>query len=235
MSNIQLFATNEHTIRATNDGRFSVYDVLVAFGVTKNRKHANETYTRIVAKHSEVSSFCGYFKFPGRGQRETPITDREGMYQILMLCPGNKAAEFRKWAAGVLADPDKAANHAIEMYRKQGRSDKWIKTRLDGLQIRHQFTDTLKQHGIVKPGHYAACTDAINKPLLGGTAKEVKQQRGLTKRQPLRNELSQVELSALNLAEAIASERIEKEERQGFNQCRDACSDAGDRVKRVFE
>ncbi len=38
----------------------------------------------------------------GRGQHPTPVTDEEGLDQILMLLPGSNAAEFRKWAASIL-------------------------------------------------------------------------------------------------------------------------------------
>lgn len=132
-------------------------------------------------------------------------------------------------------NPDLKVKRAIEKYRKQGKSEDWIAKRVTGIQKRYQFTDTLQQHGLTQGWQYAACTDEINKPVLGGKAKEIKESRGLTKSQPLRDGLDDVELAALGLAEAIAAKKIRTENRQGFNQCCDACSDAGDRVKRVFE
>lgn len=132
-------------------------------------------------------------------------------------------------------NPDLKVKRAIAKYRKEGKSEDWITKRVSGIQKRYQFTDTLSQYGVTQGWQYAACTDEINKPILGGKAKEVKESRGLTKSQPLRDSLDDVELAALGLAEAIAAKKIRTEERQGFTQCRDACSDAGDRVKRVFE
>ena len=50
----------------------------------------------------EVTSLSSNFKFPGRGQRHTPVTDAEGITQIIMLLPGRAAAIARQSAANVL-------------------------------------------------------------------------------------------------------------------------------------
>ena len=94
------------------------------------------------------------------------------------------------------------------------------------------FYKTLKEHGVSAPHEYAICTNEIYKPLLGGTAKEVKQSRGITK---LRDGLSRVELMAVGLAEAIASEKMDSQNADGFSQCKNICTDSGERVNRVFE
>jgi hypothetical protein len=133
------------------------------------------------------------------------------------------------------ANPDLKIKRAIDKYRKAGKSEDWISKRVEGIQKRYKFTDTLQQHGVNQGWQYGVCTDEINKPVLGGKATELKAIRGLTKNQPLRDTLDDVELSAIGLAEAIAAKRIRQEQRQGFKPCRDACTDAGNRVKRVFD
>jgi hypothetical protein len=184
-----------------------------------------------VTGNSEVTTFCSNFKFPGRGQRDTPVATEEGIYQILMLCPGQRGAEFRAWAAGILADPDKALTHAVSKYKRQGRSDNWIKARLDGKLNRRHFTDTLKDHGVEGIG-YAKCSDAINVPILGAPAKQIQQVRGVVH---TRDGLDDVELAAISLAEAVARRSIDQENRWGNSQCEEACGDAARKVKRVFE
>jgi phage anti-repressor protein len=121
---------------------------------------------------------------------------------------------------------------AIKQWQKQGRSQEWIQERIDGTENRLQFTDTLKKHGVSKSYEYAACTNEIYKPLLGGTAKEIKQHRSITK---LRDGLSRVELMAVGLAEAIASETMETQNAKDFGRCQDICTDSGARVSRVFK
>jgi prophage antirepressor-like protein len=219
------------TVRSTEDQRFSVYDVLVAFGVADKPSNAKNVYDRLAASNLELTTICSKFKFPGRGQRDTPVATEEGIYQILMLCPGQRGAEFRSWAAGILADPDKALTHAVGKYKRQGRSDNWIKAKLDGKLNRRHFTDTLKDHGVEGIG-YAKCTDAINVPILGAPAKQIRQAQGVVH---TRDGLDDVQLAAISLAEAVARRSINEENRWGNNQCQEACGDAAKKVKRVFE
>lgn len=127
---------------------------------------------------------------------------------------------------------DRGRNRAADGWKKQGKSDKWIQQRIQGKEQRIKFTDTLKEHGVNKPHEYAVCTNEIYKPLLGGTAKEIKQQRAITN---LRDGMTNVELMAVGLAEAIAEEEIQSNNHRGFKTCRVACNDAGSKVKKVFE
>ena len=233
MSNLSFFTHEfgDHEIRVVGDGRFSVYDVLVAFSVT-DRANCQNVFTRIADKHSEVNTFCKNFKFPGRGQRETPVTNEEGMYQILMLCPGKRGAEFRKWAAGIIADPDKALDHAVLRYKRQGWSDKQIKARLDGKVARYKLTDTLKLHGVTQPQDYARCTNAVNVGLFGQTAKQLQASRQVKQ---TRDGLDEIELAALTLAELKSGRTIEDTQAWGADQCEGICSDVAHRVKQVLE
>lgn len=94
------------------------------------------------------------------------------------------------------------------------------------------FYKILKEHGVSAPHEYAICTNEIYKPLFGGTAKEVKEKRGI---KTLRNGLSRVELMAIGLAEALASEKMENTNANGFLKCRNICSDSSKRVNPVIE
>lgn len=85
-----------------------------------------------------------------------------------------------------------------------------------------------------QPFHYANCTNAIYKEVLGGTAQQLKEKNGLAKRASLRDNLSRVEVAALGLAEALAEDDIEEQQRYGFQQCLKSCEDAGGKVKRAL-
>lgn len=234
MSNLSFFTHEfgDYEIRVVGDGRFSVYDVLVAFGAYPNLDTARITFRRLEKQNPEVSDFCSDFKFPGRGQRETPVTDEEGMYRILMLCPGKRGAEFRKWAAGIIADPDKALDHAVRKYKRMGWSDRRIRSRLEGKIARHKLTDTLKAHGLTQGWEYARCSDAVNINMLGQTAKEYKAAHNV---QHTRDGMDDVMLSAYNLIEAKSSRDIENANAWGVDECERICSDISRKVKRILE
>jgi hypothetical protein len=131
-------------------------------------------------------------------------------------------------------DPEKGVDRSIKNWKRQGKSDQWIQTRLENKQVRQQLTSTLQKHGVSQPYQYANCTNAINKQVLGGTAQQIKEKKGLAKRAILRDHLSRVEVAALGLAEALAEEDIQENQRYGFQQCLHSCDNAGGKVKRAL-
>ena len=154
------------------------------------------------------------------------------------LSPALKS-QFYDWVKERIeeeSNPELAYNRgrerAVKGFQKRGRDKQWIQQRIEGMETRARFTDTLKDHGVNAPYEYAVCTNEIYKPLLGGTAKEIKQQRDIT---DLRDGLSRVELMAVGLAEALASEKMENTNANGFSKCRNICTDSSKRVNRVFE
>jgi very-short-patch-repair endonuclease len=71
------FDSNE--IRTTEDGRFSVYDVIKFCG----KKNPHDAWKSLCEQFPEVLTQCEYFKFSGRGQRKTPVADRQAIELIL--------------------------------------------------------------------------------------------------------------------------------------------------------
>ena len=61
-----------------------------------------KTMARLLRDYPEVVAYFHYFKFVGRGQRETPVLDARGVVQLMMLLPGHAAAGFRMNTAKVL-------------------------------------------------------------------------------------------------------------------------------------
>jgi hypothetical protein len=103
VSLVQLDEDSVQQIRKTAESppRVSVYDVLSAVtGYTPN--NCVNLWQRLSDQFPEVTTHSSNFKFPGRGQRDTPVTDAEGITQILMLLPGRAAAIARQSAANVV-------------------------------------------------------------------------------------------------------------------------------------
>ena len=68
----------------------------------KDKNQAAEDLRRISTAHPEVKAICFDFKFPGRGQRDTPVTDAKGIVDIIMLQSTKRAARVRRQAAELL-------------------------------------------------------------------------------------------------------------------------------------
>jgi prophage antirepressor-like protein len=230
-------------VRATEDGQFSVFDVLVAFIPTAVRNgkkgkaiNPRQVLKSITERNPEVVQFLNNFKFPGRGQRETPITNEEGIYQILMLCPGQRGAEFRKWAANLIERYRKADGSLAEevVERQTTNQAKRTSKRIEGIVRRKIETDTLQAHGIEKGLEYAICTNKTYTGLFGKSAKELKVERGLRKKESLRDNMTNVELSALSFAESLAAQEIEAKDLYGINPCGNACHSTASDVRSVL-
>ena len=81
--------------------RISVIDVVEAItGQAKN--NAGKTLDRIKESYSEVSPNWRNFRFPGRGQRDTPVANVRGIVEVIMLLPGHTAAGVRRQASELL-------------------------------------------------------------------------------------------------------------------------------------
>ena len=62
---------------AEDPPRVSVLDVISAVASLDSNNSSN-VYNRIKEQFPEVGTMCTHFKFPGRGQRDTPVTCAKG-------------------------------------------------------------------------------------------------------------------------------------------------------------
>lgn len=97
------FVLGGQKIRKTDETptRVSVYDLVNAISGNDPR-HSNTYFTRMCGAYPEVRTACVDFKFPGQGQRPTPVTDARGMVMIINMLPGPRAAQFRVSTAELL-------------------------------------------------------------------------------------------------------------------------------------
>ena len=59
----------------------------------KDARHAAEDVRGLCASYPEVDGISVHYRFPGRGQRDTPVADVRGIVEIVMLLPGRQAAK----------------------------------------------------------------------------------------------------------------------------------------------
>ena len=86
---------------AEDPPRISVIDLVAA--VTGYTSHAAaNAVLRLKTTYPEVSSDWCLFRFGGRGQRDTPVTDARGAIELIMVLPGRAAAIARQSAANVV-------------------------------------------------------------------------------------------------------------------------------------
>lgn len=126
-------------------------------------------------------------------------------------------------------DPGKAIDRGILGYKKQGRGNNWIDQRVKSKIAWLSLTDTLKEQGVTRYG-YAHCADSINVPIVGGTSKDVKKEKGLKDYESLRDAQDEVTLALINVAQVLSKDKIIKEDRRGDASCSKACFDISTKV-----
>jgi hypothetical protein len=138
----------------------------------------------------------------------TDCADQAGIILIIEYLHSPKAAPFRVWFSHLaherleeIKNPSKGIDNAVKRWKQMGKSDEWISLRLKGIAVRNLETQTLKEHGIEKPKDFAYFTDKTNVAVYGRKAMTLKAERGLVKRENLRDHSSGVELSLLALHE----------------------------------
>jgi hypothetical protein len=121
------------------------------------------------------------------------------------------------------------------MDRADAAANEWMAKRSMSRAARLGYTATLKDHGVVEPPHYGECTNATYHGLFGKTAKELKQDKGVVGKRPLRDAMDLKELATISFAEVLSTDRIEEEDCRGFGECRDATAKVAGAVRAMIE
>lgn len=211
-------------IRTTDDGKLSVIDVIRELTGYK-QDYAGQILRRIKSDSEAVRANLPEHKFDGERQRKTPVADRETVINIMQMLPGIAGDKFRKEVAKVVLQYlDADITLADDIIQRTNDPEKlnWIAQRAKGKAVRNKLTSTLAHHGVNKEG-FRDCTNAIYKPLFGGTAAVVRQKVGVPEGANPREAMTTMQLSAVSLAEEGAGMIIEKQDRRGNWQCEQAC------------
>jgi|TARA_R110002012_G_C11505552_1_gene597819 hypothetical protein len=203
-------------IRLTPQGQPSVIDMIRELGGQKNPK---QFWLRLKEAHPEVVTICDYLKFPGPGQRLTPVAkDKVAAYRILGHLPGACGDKYRADAAEqfvqALDDPAALIEKLVPRLTKE--EAEWAEARLSGKRDRAVFTSSLKQAGVSQNG-YGNCTNAVYVPVLKANSKTLKkhaaikhkEETGRTIKHPvIRNYLTVDELDRLRAAESACAGQL---------------------------
>lgn len=215
---IQLFENRQ--VRVVWDAEkekyyFSVVDIIqVLTDSPRPRKYWSALKTKLKEEGNETSQNLGRLKLPSQDgkKRLTDVADLEQVFRIIQSIPSPKAEPFKQWLAEVgsqridqMIDPELTFQMAVEDYRRQGYSEKWIENRLKSIRTRNELTNEWKRSGVHEQKDFAILTNILTKAWSGMTTGEYKQYKGLTK-ESLRDNMTNLELALNTLAEAATTE-----------------------------
>ena len=112
---------------------------------------------RLKAEGNETVTNCHALKLPAADgkKRLTDMADLQGIFRLIQSVPSKKAEPVKQWLAKLgkqridqMIDPELTFQMAVEDYRRQGYSDKWINERMHSIEMRKELTDEWHRAGI---------------------------------------------------------------------------------------
>jgi hypothetical protein len=219
---------------------FAVADIVQ---VLTDSEDVKQYVKRMRARDPELNSRWGTICTPTRMMAadgkmyKTQAADLEGIFRIIQSIPSKKAEPVKKWLAEVgaqridqIIDPELTFQMAVEDYRRQGYSDRWINERMRSIEMRKELTDEWHRSGIHEPRDFAILTNILTKAWSGMTTGEYKRHKGLTK-ENLRDNMTNVELALNTLAEVATTEIARQRQTQGMSESRQAAQAGGQIAK----
>ena len=241
---IQLF--DEKQIRIVWDDEeekyyFSIVDVVQVLTEQPTPRGAS-TYWAVLKKRlrqegaDELLTNCKQLKLKATDgkMRSTDVADIEQLLRIIQSIPSKKAEPLKRWLAEVgsqridqIIDPELSFQMAVEDYRRQGYSDRWINERMHSIEMRKELTDEWHRSGIHEPKDFAILTNVLTKAWSGMTIGEYKRYKGLTK-QNLRDNMTNIELALNTLAEVATTEYSRQSNPQTMAESQRIAKEGGD-------
>jgi hypothetical protein len=129
-----------------------------------------------------------------------------------------------------MIDPELTFQMAVEDYRRQGYSDKWIENRMKSIRTRNELTDEWKRTGITEQRDFAILTNILTKAWSGMTTGEYKEFKGLRK-ENLRDNMTNLELALNTLAEAATTEISRNQNPQNMTESKRIAKSGGNAAK----
>jgi hypothetical protein len=178
---------------------------------------------------------------PDGKRRKTQADDLEGIFRIIQAIPSKKAEPVKQWLAELgsmrvdqMIDPELTFQMAVEDYRRQGYSDRWINERMRSIEMRKELTDEWHRSGIHEPKDFAILTNVLTKAWSGMTTGEYKRYKGLTK-QNLRDNMTNVELALNTLAEVATTEYSRQSNPQSMAESQRIAKEGGEVAREARE
>ncbi|MBQ7382681.1 MAG: hypothetical protein IJV61_06650 [Paludibacteraceae bacterium] len=237
---IQLFEGNKVRIVWDEEQEkyyFSVVDIVqVLTGSADGRTYWKVLKTRLKKEGNESVTNCNQLKLlSSDGKRyKTDVADLQGIFRIIQSIPSKKAEPVKQWLAQLgeqridqMIDPELTFQMAVEDYRRQGYSDKWINERMRSIEMRKELTDEWQRAGITEHKDFAILTNVLTKAWSGMTTGEYKRHKGLTK-ENLRDNMTNVELALNTLAEVATTELSRQRNPKGMEQSAQTAKEGGE-------
>ena len=247
IESLQLF--EQRKVRTVWDDKeekwyFSIVDVCGVLTDSPNpRNYWKVLKHRLIKEGNETVTNCNQLKLQAEDgkKRLTDVADTEQLFRIIQSIPSPKAEPIKQWLAEIgaqridqMIDPEQTFQMAVEDYRRQGYSERWINERMKSIQMRKELTDEWKRSGITEQRDFAILTNVLTKAWSGFTTGEYKKYKGLTK-ENLRDNMTNIELALNTLAEVATTEYSRQSNPQTMAESSRIAKEGGEVAKEARE
>jgi len=232
MNNIIPFEQNKiRKIWHNEQWYFSVVDVVAVlmqqpdYQVVRNywkvlKNNIKKEGSQLVTKINQLKMIAEDGKM-----RLTDMANTETLLRLIQSIPSPKVEPLKIWLAKMgteriaeIQDPSQGVDRARELWKKHGRSEKWIQQRMMGQETRNKLTDYWKESGVKEGDEYAILTNIIHQEWTDLDVKDHKELKKLGKSQNLRDHMNEAELILTALAEMSTRQIAEGMEAKGLEQ-----------------
>lgn len=150
----------------------------------------------------------------------TDVMNTEQILRLIQSIPSPKVEPMKLWLAQLGAerleetqDPElglfRSFDRAVDKYRLDGKSEDWIKVRIEGVITRKQFVEALKNAILDAPTSiYAKATETTYRGLWRRTSAQLRGELKITPKDELRDYFGKYALTYTSLAENIAKDKL---------------------------
>jgi endonuclease III-like uncharacterized protein len=208
---------------------FSVIDIISVLIDQPNFKRAKSYWTtlknRLKKEGSQLVTKCDQLKMQSADGKfyKTDVANIETLLRLIQSVPSPKAEPLKLWLAKVgteriaeIQDPSRGIDRVRELWKKHGRSEKWIQQRMMGQETRNKLTDYWKEHNVKEGDEYAILTNIIHEEWAELSVQDHKTLKHLTRPHNLRDHMSEAELILTALAELSTRQIAETMKTTGF-------------------
>ena len=203
---IQLFEGNKVRVVWDEEQEKYFFSVVDIIQVLTDSVNPTDYIKKMKSRDKELAEGWGQIVTPlayrtAGGKQKINFADLQGIFRIIQSISSKKAEPVKQWLAQLgqqridqMIDPEQTFQMAVEDYRRQGYSDKWINERMRSIEMRKELTDEWQRSGIKEHKDFAILTNVLTQAWSGMTTGEYKKFKGLTK-ENLRDNMTNIELA----------------------------------------
>lgn len=236
--NLILFENNKIRRQEYNgEWYYSIVDIIGILSESPNPSaYWRKLKQRLNEEESEVVTKCHGLKLLAKDgkMRLTDCGNRETIFRIIQSVPSPNAEPFKLWFARLaeeriqeVINPELAIDRARDTYLKKGYSEEWVNARMKGIPVRTELTEEWKKRGAKEGKDFAILTNEISRTTFGITTNQHKELKKLNKNQPLRDNMSPLELALTTLAEVTTTELHRTNDSQGMRSLKNDANTGG--------